>query len=288
MDRSFYFTDRGNAANEDFAYATRDYGVLLDGATCLAGAPLFPSRFSTNAQWLSHTVGASICRLLDAGLCARDAVGRAVDEARDEFERAVGSPVSQVPPQLLPSATLSVAVVGDGRVELLGLGDSPGFVELASGEVLVFTDERLEALDAAAVAAMGERAGSRDLTGRERRALVDDVVRENRAKLNVDGGYWCLDPTGAALDHMRRRTFDACDVVAVGGMSDGMYHAFSTFGLASLGAGASWLDHHSVQALVDRMRTVEASDPGLTRFPRLKLGDDASVYVLRPAGRAGR
>ena len=33
--RHFHFTDRGNAANEDFAYATERYGIVIDGATGL-------------------------------------------------------------------------------------------------------------------------------------------------------------------------------------------------------------------------------------------------------------
>ena len=39
--RHFHFTARGNAVNEDFVRSTSDYGIVIDGATGLAGAPLF-------------------------------------------------------------------------------------------------------------------------------------------------------------------------------------------------------------------------------------------------------
>lgn len=281
MGGAFFFSDRGNAANEDFVFATSRYGVLLDGATCLVGEPLFSGRFATNAQWLSHTVGAAICRHLDEGHAVDEALARAVDLARAEFEDAVGSPLSRIDRRLLPSATLSVAVVSGGEVEVVSLGDSPSVVLRSDGTVALLTDERLEALDAAAVRAMGERAAGRALSGRERRALVDDVVRANRSLLNTPDGYWCLDPTGDALGHLRRVRAPAGEVAAVCGMSDGMYHAFSTFGLASLVDGVASLDYFGVQSLVDGMRTVEASDPDLMRYPRLKMGDDASIYLLR-------
>lgn len=280
MGGAFFFSDRGNAANEDFVFATSRYGVLLDGVTCLAGEPLFSDRFATNAQWLSHTVGASLCRHLDAGLPAEEALGRAVAAARAELEAALGRPLASTDPRLIPSATLSLAVMGDDVVEVLSLGDSPSVVLGVDGTVSVLTDERLEALDDVAVRAMGERAAGRDLSGRERRALVDDIVRANRALLNTPDGYWCLDPTGGALVHLRRLVVPACEVAAVCGMSDGMLRAFSTFGIARLDDVAS-LDYLGAQALVDRMRTVEAADPDLTRYPRLKKGDDASIYLLR-------
>lgn len=279
MTRSYYLSDRGNAANEDFVYATERYGVLLDGATCLRGAPVFPERHATNAQWLSHTVGAAMCRLLEAGAGAEEALGEAVLLARAELEGA-GVVVSQETRGDLPSATLSVAVETNGTLEVLSLGDSPTVVLGVDGSLTVLTDERLEALDDAAVRAMGERAAGRDLTGREKRALVDDVVRANRALLNTPDGYWCLDPTGVALIHARRLCLPAREVALVCGMSDGMFHAFSTFGLASLRRDLPLLGHAGAQALVDKMRTVEASDPDLNRFPRLKMGDDASIYVM--------
>ena len=42
--RHFHFTDRGNAVNEDFVWATPSYGIVIDGATGLAGEPLFAGR----------------------------------------------------------------------------------------------------------------------------------------------------------------------------------------------------------------------------------------------------
>lgn len=84
--RRLSFTDRGNAANEDFACAGAlpgggAYGVVIDGATGLAGDLLFPGRFATNAQWFSHTAGAALCRALEAGMPAGEALAGAVAAA---------------------------------------------------------------------------------------------------------------------------------------------------------------------------------------------------------------
>lgn len=283
----FHFTDRGNAANEDFAYAGElpgggSYGVVIDGATGLTPLPPVSDGFATNAQWFAHSVGSAVCRALEAGERAEEALRGAVAAARAELEGALGCEVSQLDSVAVPSATLALAVERGSEVELWGLADSPLVALLRTGEVVVSTDEALESLDARAVDFMVERSAGRGLTGQERRALVSDVLLANRRLRNTEGGYWCLDPTGDGLEHARRLALPRADVVAVAGMSDGLFRAFGQYGMARLDELAG-LTYCSVQRLVDRMRVLEAADPNYELFPRLKLGDDASMFWIGAA-----
>lgn len=283
--RHFSFTDRGNAANEDFAYAGTllgggAYGVVIDGATGLVELPAVSARFSTNAQWLSHSAGAALCTALESGTPPEQALVDVTDVARAELERALGRPADSLDPAGVPSATLALAVAGERDVELWGLGDSPLVVLLRSGELVVSTDEALEALDARVVELMLERSAGRDLTVAERRALVRDEVLANRRLRNAPGGYWCLDPTGTGLAHARRLTLPRAEVAAVAGMSDGLFRAFGQYGLASLGEWTCGATYLAALELCDRMRVLEAEDDRLTRFPRMKVGDDASLFWL--------
>ena len=278
--RSFSLSDRGNAVNEDFACASGSYGVVIDGASGLAGDPLFPGRFATNAQWLSHTVGELVCAALDAGAPAREALAEAVSSARAELESAMGAPVSAMDPLAVPSATLALAVAGERDVELLGLGDSPLLALSRDGSLLVSTDEVLEELDGRAVALMARRDGGRGLTGPERRRLVDDVVRSNRLLRNVPGGYWCLDPTGEGLAHLRSIVIPKNEVAAVAGMSDGLWRAFDSFGVADPASELAGLTPGRVREILGRLRQLEEADPDYLRFPRLKRSDDASLFWL--------
>ncbi len=277
----FYCSARGNVANEDFAYATSTYGVLVDGATVLMGKPLFCDRNLTNAQWLSHTAGSQICRLLDAGTPAEEAIERATAAAGEELAAALGCPLTEADPDLIPSATLCVAVLEEGCVKTFGLGDSPMVVRLRDGSMRSFTDETLEALDDHTLSCMVERVAGRKMPGPDKRKLVADVNLAVRRKRNVEDGYWCYDPTGAGLAHMRRATYDMAEVDYVAGMSDGFYHAFSLYGLADEGETLADLTYFGALELIDRMRAVEAGDPDYDRYPRMKLGDDASVFMLR-------
>lgn len=285
--RHFSFTDRGNAANEDFAYAGTlpgggAYGVVIDGATGLVELPAVSARFSTNAQWLSHSAGAALCTALESGTPPEQALVDVTARARAELETALARPLDGLDGAAVPSATLALAlaVAGERDVELWGLGDSPLVVLLRSGELVVSTDEALEALDARVVELMLERSAGRDLTVAERRALVRDEVLANRRLRNASGGYWCLDPSGAGLAHARRLTLPRAEVAAVAGMSDGLFCAFGQYGLASLGEWTCGATYLAALELCDRMRVLEAEDDRLTRFPRMKVGDDASLFWL--------
>lgn len=286
MAGSFCITDRGNAANEDFVRVTGSYGIVIDGASGLAGAPLFAGRFATNAQWLSHTVGAAACEALDAGARAEEALEGAVSLAREELEAAAGTPLEEMEPLAVPSATLALAVVGEDAVELYGLGDSPMAALMRDGSLVVSTDDVLEGLDARAVALMSERDPGLALTGPERRRLVDDVVRAHRLLRNTEGGYWSLDPTGEALAHLRRCSLPRDEVASVAGMSDGFWRAFArsgpaAFGVADPATELARLTPERCREILARLRELEAADPDYLRFPRLKRSDDASLFWLK-------
>ena len=278
--RSFSFTNRGNAANEDFAFSTERYGVVIDGATGLVEMPLISPDFATNAQWFSHVAGEALCASLESGTPPEQALIDAVDKTHGELEAALGRPAGSLDPAAVPSATLALAVVGEKNVELWGLGDSPLVALMRDGELVVSTDEVLESLDAHVVDLMVERSAGRDLTVAERRALVRDEVIANRRLRNTPGGYWCLDATGEGLAHARRLTIPRAEAVAVAGMTDGIFRAFGQYGMAPL---AEWMrdaTYFSAQRLCDRMRVLEAEDAQLRRYPRMKVGDDASLFWL--------
>ena len=281
----FHFTDRGNATNEDFACAGAlpdggAYGIVIDGATGLMPLPTVSADYATNAQWFSHKVGCAVCCALEAGESPEQALVDAVGVARDELESALGRSLDSLDSAAVPSATLALAVVGKEDVQLWGLGDSPTVALLRSGELLVSTDEVLESLDGRVVDLMIERSAGRELSVADRRALVRDEVLANRRLRNTDDGYWCLDPSGVGLAHARRATLPREDVVAVSGMSDGLFRAFGQYGMADLGAWLPGATYFSALGLCDRMRVLEAADAQLTRFPRMKVGDDASMFWL--------
>ena len=181
-----------------------------------------------------------------------------------------------------------MVTVRDGVVDVWGLGDSPTLVLLRDGRWLVGTDDALEAMDGRVVALATERLATRraagdGLAGRDRRGLVTDELLANRRLRNATGGYWCLDPTGAALGHLRHLRAPVERVLLAGAMSDGLWRAFGLLSIARLD-DLRQMGAADLRLLVDRMRCAEESDPDFERYGRLKLSDDASAFLLGPSG----
>ena len=218
----------------------------------------------------------------EGGTPPEQALARAVAAARAELEVSLGRPAGSLDPAAVPSATLALAVVGERNVELWGLGDSPLVALMRNGELVVSTDEVLESLDARVVGLMLERSAGRELTVAERRALVREEVLANPRLRNAPGGYWCLDATGEGLAHARRLTLPREGAVAVAGMTDGIFRAFGQYGMAPLAEWMAGATYFSAQRLCDQMRVLEAEDAQLRRYPRMKVGDDASLFVIAP------
>lgn len=63
-------------------------------------------------------------------------------------------------------------------------------------------------------------------------------------------------------------------------MSDGMWRAFGSFGLADAATELPALSVQRIEGLVAKLRGLEEKDADYVQYPRLKRSDDASVFWL--------
>lgn len=267
----------GNQVNEDYVAVGSTYAVLLDGASGITGTRVLPHHSGSDAQWFSHFVGGRICEYLDASRGIVDSIRLAVDDSRD----FIGKHGVTDNEELFPSSTLVAISVSGDLVDIVSLGDSPVFIGLKDGSLAIMSDSRIAELDQAAVDAMVDRSCGSSMTGVQKRASVNDILLANRQLKNKPEGYWILDPTGAALEHFNVRRFCIEDIDYVCAMSDGLERAFTLFGLADPAAFLADATRESFDELLVRLRAEENLDPDFDRYPRLKLHDDASCFMLR-------
>lgn len=267
----------GNQVNEDYAAVGSTYAVLLDGASGITGARVLPGHSGSDAQWFSNFVGGRICKYLDLSCGIVDSIRLAVDDSRDY----IGEHGVTDDKDLFPSSTLVVASVSGDSVDIVSLGDSPVFIGLKDGSLESMSDSRIAELDQTAIDAMVDRSRGRAMTGMQKRAAVNDILLANRQLKNKPEGYWILDPTGVALEHLIVMQFSVEDIDYVCAMSDGLERAFDLFGLVDPAAFLAKATRESFDELLVRLRAEETLDPGFDRYPRLKLHDDASCFMLR-------
>lgn len=274
---SFSCSVIGNQVNEDYAAVGSTFAVLLDGASGITGARVLPHHSGSDAQWFSHFVGGRICKYLDADRGVIDSIRLAVDDSRD-FIGEYGVTENE---DLFPSSTLVVVSVTGDLVDIVSLGDSPVFIGLKDGSLVTMSDSRIAELDQAAVDAMLDRSRGLAMAGVQKRAAINDVLLANRQLKNKPDGYWILDPSGVALEHLNVMRLSAGDVDYVCAMSDGLERAFDLFGLADSATFFATATHESFDQLISRLRVKENQDSDFDRYPRLKLHDDASCFMLR-------
>lgn len=273
----FYCSAIGNQVNEDYVAVGSTYAVLLDGASGITGKRVLPQHSGSDAQWFSHFVGGCICNYLDADRGVLDSIRLAVDDSRD-FIGEYGVTENE---DLFPSSTLVVVSVAGDWVDIVSLGDSPVFIGLKDGSLVTMSDSRIEELDQAAVDAMVDLSHGLAMTGAQKRAAVNEVLLTNRQLKNKPGGYWILDPSGVALEHLNLMQLSVKNVDYVCAMSDGLDRAFGLFGLADPAAFFATATRESFDELIMRLRVEENQDSDFDRYPRLKLHDDASYFMLR-------
>lgn len=267
----------GNQVNEDYVAVGSTYAVLLDGASGITGTRVLPHHSGSDAQWFSHFVGDRICDCLDVSCGIVDSIRLAVDDSRVY----IGEHGVTDNEELFPSSTLVVVSVSGELIDIVSLGDSPVFIGLKDGSLVTMSDARIAELDQVAVDAMVDCSRGRAMTGVQKRAAVNDILLANRQLKNRPEGYWILDPTGVALEHLNVRRFSVKDIDYVCAMSDGLERAFDLFGLADPAAFLATATRESFGKLIVRLRAEENLDPDFDHYPRLKLHDDASYYMLR-------
>jgi hypothetical protein len=261
-------TDPGTAdrENEDFAAVTADAVVLLDGASAPAG---LESGCTHSVAWYARSLGGLLlAAITDTRVSLADALAASIDRVNGLHGHAceLNHPGS-------PSATVAaVRVVGD-QLEYLVLSDSVLIVENEDRDPLIITDDRLEdvypKLPDTPVAAPGTE--------------LLTHVRQLAAFRNRPGGFWVASTNPDAAHQAFVGSAPLAGISAVALLSDGASRAVDRFHLLTWRDALNILRKDGPEALIDRTRDAERSDPSRTRWPRGKTSDDATA-VYWPLG----
>ncbi|MFD9614867.1 protein phosphatase 2C domain-containing protein [Streptomyces sp. NPDC059083] len=260
---------RPQGPNEDFALSDSTAAVVLDGAGM---APGMKSGCWHGVAWYVEQLGTRLhaeATQGDAPLteCLATAIESTANLHRDTC--VVDDPLS-------PSATVAVARVRGDVFEWLVLGDCTVLVD-SNGVATATTDDRL-----AQVAPRAREALTRAAPGTpERQRAHETLVREERSLRNTPGGYWVAAADPAAASQALTGTESASRVQGAALLTDGagrlvaMFHATGWQGYMTL------LSHNGPDDVLRQVRAAEASDPDLSRWPRSKQYDDATIAYIR-------
>ena len=272
-------SDGPGRVNEDVVGHYGNAAWVIDGATGIGGTLLdAPS----DAAWLAHTASRLLAEVLAENPVVptvellRTVILRCADALAREQVRA-----AELPHELPSAAFAMVRVIGD-RVEFTTLADCRVAAVDAGGDVRLFGDSALDAIEARTLSAVKAiRAENADISAEALKAQMLPGLRANRALMNREGGYWVLGTDPAAADHVWQATLPVQPGQRFAVASDGFLRLIELFDAASpadllaiSGAedGARW---------ITRLRETERAPDPEQRHTRFKAHDDASLLICR-------
>ncbi|MGW2204740.1 protein phosphatase 2C domain-containing protein [Streptomyces sp. NPDC001774] len=261
---------RPHGANEDFVLSSPTVVVVLDGAGM---APGMKSGCGHGVAWYVEQLGTRLhaeAARQESPLADCLAVAIESTAGRHRDTCAVDDPLS-------PSATVALARIRGDLFEWLVLGDCTVIVE-THGVVTTTTDDRLAHVAQQAREALAGTAPGSAARSEAHQALV----REERVLRNTPGGYWVAAADPAAASQAFTGVENASRVQAAALLTDGAARLVTTFHATNWRGCLDLLAHNGPDNVIQQVREAEHSDPDLSRWPRSKQHDDATIAYICP------
>lgn len=178
-----------------------------------------------------------------------------------------------------PSATVAIMSLSpDGTARWLVLGDCT-LVGQTGSELLVISDDRLSKTSHAERAAVKEPGAAADPAEYARR--IDALVLAQRAHRNSTGGFWVAstDPQAGYESLTGSMMAGSAADPEIALFTDGASRIVDLYGIHTWSTVLNVLNNTGPGELLKKLREAEAADLVATRFPRVKLRDDATSLV---------
>lgn len=264
-----YLSEQGVRNNEDTFLVDEGRGLfaVFDGASALVrfGGQTDKTGALIAAETARNVFARSNASLIKLALLAN----AAIESAHHKNGIDTSDPLNRF------ACTVAAVQLTDGVASLLQSSDTLIITEDRSGNVtlpLGYTDGDLAIMKKWRLLA---DAGHKNI-----RALVDDDVKSLRRTANKTYGVLNGDP--AVHGFLRTAALPLRDIASILIISDGMF-----IPKEDPGEEEDWGEHlrlckeSGLDGLLRHVRSLENTDPSLTRYPRYKLHDDATGIFVR-------
>lgn len=252
--------------NEDFAAATANAAVLLDGAGlsgvddggCIHGVAWYVRRLGAELiAALAHRPASTLEKIL------ADAINEVAASHHNTCD--LNHPGT-------PSSTVVIVDFDEARLRYLVLADSVLVIN-GSGTQHVICDDREAYAGRRHRRAMDAIPAGTPAHDEARRAYVEAL----RAHRNNSGGFWVAAADPQAASEALTGEVDRDQVESLLLLSDGASRPADRFEIMSWHEIVRLVHTAGGPALLRRVRDAEISDPRGRRWPRGKIHDDATI-----------
>jgi hypothetical protein len=270
-------SEAGKSVNEDRATASARAAWILDGATGLSPRRLFPG--PSDPAWFAATADALLARLISESDAGMPLLRRLVAELHEACAATALAPLAETEIEL-PSASLAVAQLVGGEIDLLMLGDCKLLLRGQDGRVEAFDRSSVAPFDARLVEALRAMRAGGETALSEITPWLTPLIRENRLLKNRPGGYGVLTADAACLAFAETSHGPAAAATHLLLATDGFYRLVDTYHMLTASELMQAALERGLAPLYAELRRLEDSDPECLAFPRLKARDDATAIVV--------
>lgn len=250
--------------NEDWVGAGGEVVVVLDGVSAPGGSPCMHG-----PAWYVRQLGpALLTAAADRSVSLRTALQRSI-----ELVNALHSDCDLTSPGT-PAAAVGLARLEPDVVSYLVLADVTVAAVDHEGQVRAVSDDRVaSALDPQ----LRDTALALPFGSPEQRTALRAMSIDQLARRNTTGGYWvaAADPHAAHEALVDEHPREQLRELAL--LTDGAAALVDAYGAATWPEVFDMLRAAGPEAVIDRVRDLEASDQDGHRWPRFKPSDDAAI-----------
>ncbi len=269
-------TRAGSAYNEDRFTCGDNWFLLLDGATSLSGDLI--SLYKTNAVWLVEKICVYIEKNIEKYKSTLDLLQHMEKYLIKEFEDLE----IDFSEDIEPTASMVLVRDLDGKIEVTTLGDTSTVVCFKDNRMELIHDPRVKTLDKIALDEMIAIADAENISIREARPRITDILLENRLHKNKEDGYCVVSIYHNMFENRVTNVYDRQSLDKMFVFSDGVAHYYETLGLASdYKDFVNKIQNKSILDIIGEIREVENADMDYNEFPRFKKSDDATLGIIK-------
>ena len=268
------FCEKGSASvNEDAIFVSDNCLAVIDGATGLNNIHLTSS--DSDAAYLSNRLSELLneSNLDDIPATLKEAafiIKQELDALGYDLENSY------------PSAGIAIAKINDDMLDCYTLGDPLILLKHKNSAMISIQDKSLVELDDLAINKMIELHEKTGCSIFKARQQINDLLIENRLKMNTPDGYYIFDPTGVGIDYINYFSIPVEDVKSIALMTDGFYAVQFCYNIVEDNKELlNLLLNNKIDFLIDKLKELSYNDDNLNIYPRFKVMDDVSIIVSK-------
>lgn len=267
------FSKAGSDWCEDRCFVCDDFGYVLDGATSMFAGSVGDKHSS--AEWWSSKWD----KYLKTALKDKDkAITQILRNGIKKFSKEILNFLDEDKQKDFPNTTIALFRKQKGYFEFYVLGDSPLYVETASGNVIEFEDTQNVICDSIKMEIVKSKLNGKDFVNA--RYDFKDLFLKFRHELNHFGGAYALSGDEESVNHGIYRVIPSEIVKKIVAVSDGFSAYYDIFKLENKEDFVKKTNTTcDVQSKYDKMFLVQEDDANCNKFPRFKKRDDASIII---------